>query len=129
MAAHLKNKNKHNLETIVGNTLRYGVWISLCLSFIGLCFILIKEPHTHTHLQELPDVPPKFSFIELLNGLKNFDAVQIAMLGVFILLITPLLRVIFALFAYWYEGNQLYTRITAVVLVIIAISVWIGAAH
>lgn len=126
---HQENKNKHNLETIVGNTLRYGVWVSLCLSFIGICVILIKEPHSIMHLQQLPDVPQKFSFIELLNGIKNFDAVQIAMLGVFILLITPLLRVIFALFAYWHEGNKLYTLITAIVLVIIAISVWIGAAH
>ncbi|TXH23219.1 MAG: DUF1634 domain-containing protein [Chitinophagaceae bacterium] len=124
-----EQKNHHKLEIIVGNTLRYGVWAALFFSFIGLMMILIQAPHATTHLQELPDIPIKFSFVDLWQGMIHFDATHITMLGVFILLITPLLRVVFALFAYWFEGNILYTFITVIVLIIIGISVWIGVKH
>ena len=128
MAAQIHKQNR-NLETLVGNTLRFGVWISFALTLMGLIIILVKKPDAQIEAGSLPDMPEKFSFKQMFAGILNADAAQISMLGIFILLITPLLRVLFALFGYLKEGNRLYFLITAAVLTIIAISAWIGAAH
>ncbi len=128
--AQKSNTTKNNgLETLVGNTLRYGVWVSFSLTVIGLFFILLKKGSQHLDIEHLPTIPEKFSFDTMFKGVMQADAVQISMLGIFILLITPLLRVIFALFGYLKEGNKLYFLITAIVLLIIALSAWIGVSH
>ncbi|OJV50917.1 MAG: hypothetical protein BGO31_10620 [Bacteroidetes bacterium 43-16] len=120
---------KRDLETLVGNTLRYGVWISFALSAIGLVWLLFLHPESAFAPEALPLVPEKFSFGAMIKGLSAFNPAQIAMLGSLVLLLTPLLRVVFALFGYWKTGNKLYTFITLTVLVIIWISVLIGVTH
>lgn len=120
---------KRDLETLVGNTLRYGVWISFILSAIGLIWLLALHPESDFAPDALPPDPEKFSFGAMLQGLSAFKPAALVMLGSLVLLLTPLLRVIFALFGYWKSGNKLYTWITLVVLVIIWISVLIGASH
>lgn len=120
---------KRDLEALVGNTLRYGVWISFLLSAIGLILLLALSPESKFVPEALPVEPEKFSFTAMLNGLSRFKPAAIAMLGSLVLLLTPLLRVIFALFGYWKSGNRLYTWITLTVLVIIWISVMIGVTH
>lgn len=120
---------KRDLETLVGNTLRYGVWISFVLSAIGLVSLLALHPESDFVPETLPLEPEKFSFATMLNGLRSFKPAAVVMLGSLVLLLTPLLRVIFALFGYWKNGNKLYTWITLTVLVIICISVLIGVTH
>lgn len=120
---------KRDLETLVGNTLRYGVWISFTLSAIGLILLLTLHPESRFAPDTLPLEPEKFSFAVMLNGLSHFKPAAVVMLGSLVLLLTPLLRVIFALFGYWKNGNKLYTWITLTVLVIIWISVLIGVTH
>lgn len=123
-----KNNNK-DLETLVGNTLRYGVWTSFGLTLIGSLMFFLKDHDMQLHPEELPEVPEKFSFGTMMQGIADADALQISMLGILILLLTPLLRIIFALFGYLKEGNRLYFMITASVLLIIGFSAWIGAGH
>ncbi len=120
---------KRDLETLVGNTLRYGVWISFALSAIGLVLLLALHPESRFVPGALSQEPEKFSFTAMLNGLRHFKPAAIVMLGSLVLLLTPLLRIIFALFGYWKNGNKLYTWITLTVLVIIWISVLIGVTH
>lgn len=120
---------KRNLETLVGNTLRYGVWISFVLSAVGLIVLLASHPESGFAPDALPPEPEKFSFRTMLEGLSVFNPGAVVMLGSLVLLLTPLLRVIFALFGYWRGGNKLYTWITLTVLVIIWISVLIGVTH
>lgn len=120
---------KRNLETLVGNTLRYGVWISFVLSAVGLIVLLARHPESGFAPDALPQEPEKFSFGKMLKGLSVFNPAAVVMLGSLVLLLTPLLRIIFALFGYWRGGNKLYTWITLTVLVIIWISVLIGVTH
>lgn len=128
MAGQLNNSGK-DFNNIIGNTLRYGVWIALSLSAIGLIVFLYQNGFQIFSNAQLIPTPSKFSFNEMLQGLIHFDPIQIMMSGIFVLLITPLLRVIFALFIYWKEGNRLYTLITLIVIAIIIISIFIGAKH
>lgn len=120
---------KRDLETLVGNTLRYGVWTAFLLSAIGLAVLLAGHPGSDFAPDALPPEPEKFSFSAMLDGLTVFNPAAVVMLGSLVLLLTPLLRIIFALFGYWKGGNKLYTWITLIVLVIIWISVLIGVTH
>ncbi|HRP89579.1 MAG TPA: DUF1634 domain-containing protein [Edaphocola sp.] len=123
------NKQKKDLELIISNTLRIGVWSAFWIALLGVVMLIFANGALKINTQNLPEIPQKFSFEELWKGLMNFDAHQIAMLGVFLLLITPLIRVIFALIAYTKQKNIMYVWITFIVLLIIGISIWIGAVH
>ncbi len=125
----IKKAPKRDLEVLVGNTLRYGVWISFVLSAMGLILLLVFRPESRFVPEALPSEPEKFSFTAMLQGLRHFKPAAVVMLGSLVLLLTPLLRVIFALFGYWRSGNKLYTWITLAVLVIIWVSVLIGVTH
>lgn len=124
-----KQKQKRDLELVISNTLRIGVWSSFWISLFGIVLLIFQNGQQIIDAKKLPEIPQKFSFVALLEGIKTFDATQITMLGVLLLLITPLLRVIFALFAYQQQKNKQYVWITFIVLVIIMISIWIGIMH
>lgn len=123
------SNSKMKLDNLVGNTLRIGVALSFYLCFIGLVAHFIKQPNQKISVTTLPELPQKFSFSTLLTGLSQLNFLAVAELGIFVLLLTPLLRVILAFLGYWIIGNKLYTWITAIVLVIITISIFIGIKH
>lgn len=114
-----------DLEIIIGNTLRWGVWLSFFVTIFGLLLSFFQTGKTAPLLSK----PPKFSFQTLWQGLLQFDPYQIMMLGILILVLTPLLRVVFGLLGYIKEKNRLYVVITLLVLLIIGISMLLGAKH
>lgn len=120
-----ENETKH-IQKLIGNTLRLGVWVSFCLSILGVLLSFLKIPNSPETQQIFTENPAKFSFTELLSGLICLDASHIAMCGVIVMLLTPLLRVIFLLFAYQKQKNSMYEVISYIVLVIILLSVVIG---
>ena len=124
-----KRQTERKLEHLVGNTLKYGVWTAFCFSLMGIILYLLQHGSEMNKLSNLPAVPRRFSFVELIEGLRAGAAESIAMLGVFVLLLTPLLRVIIGWFGYWRAGNKLYVLITSIVLLVIGISFLIGASH
>jgi uncharacterized membrane protein len=121
--------NKVKLDLLVGKTLRIGVGLSFYLCIFGLLAHFISQPKQTIDVGQLPEVPQKFSFVRLFQGISQLDFTAIAELGIFVLLLTPLLRVVLAFFGYWKTGNKLYTLITAIVLFIVTISVFIGVKH
>jgi uncharacterized membrane protein len=53
----------------------------------------------------------------------------IIQLGIFLLIFTPLMRIIFALIGYLKEKDYVYVIISSIVLAIMAISFFTGYAH
>ena len=125
----MSQNTKKDIQQLVGNTLRIGVWLSFSITVLGLLLFLAGHSNIQFAPETLPAEPQKFSFSELKNGLVHGDALSIIALGVLILLITPVLRVLFALYGYWLERNKLYMLISIIVLAIIASSLFIGATH
>jgi uncharacterized membrane protein len=116
-----------NIQTAIGNILRYGVYLSLAVSLIGGIFYLKdhgseKVASKYTHFVEKDD-----SFFDYLGkvftGIRNLHGEEIVKLGIIILIITPTIRVIFSLLGFILEKDKLYIVITLIVLLIIAISV------
>ena len=124
-----QHNSKKDIQQLVGNTLRVGVWLSFGITVLGLVLFLANHSSLQFEPDALPAEPVKFSLASLKDGLMQGDALALIALGVLILLITPVLRVLFALYGYWMERNRLYVIISAVVLCIIASSLFIGATH
>lgn len=125
----MSQHTKKDIQQLVGNTLRVGVWLSFGITVLGLLIFLVSHSGATFDPGTLPAEPEKFSFAALKKGLTNGDALSMVAMGVLILLITPVLRVIFALYGYWLERNKLYMLISLIVLGIIASSLFIGATH
>ncbi|MCO6495280.1 MAG: DUF1634 domain-containing protein [Bacteroidetes bacterium] len=119
-------KNESNIQKIIGNTLRLGVWISFFISLIGVVFFFLQFDPRMVYEQNFPIEPIRFSMIEIILGLKSLDPNSIVMLGIVIMLLTPLLRVFFALYIYQNQRNTLYVIITILVLIVITLSFFIG---
>lgn len=120
---------KESLEYIISTTLRLGVWCSFWICLTGTVLLFLNYRDKPVDIYHFQNIPPKFNLSDLWTGILKSDAVQIAMLGVLIMLITPLLRVIFALYTYKKQGNNLYVLITGIVIIIISISIWLGTIH
>lgn len=104
-------------EEIIIKVLRVGVMISSSLILIGLLLLYIKGGENFYS---------NISLGAILNGLKNFNPYSIIMLGLLVLIITPVLRVISSIFVFYIEKDFLYMKITVIVLIILSISFFIG---
>lgn len=117
-----------DLNRSVGNLLRLGVIISVITSFIGfvkLFFEGFEMPSDYTSL-EVPEGNIWHSFF---TSLAKFEGVGIIQLGILLLILTPLVRIIFALIGYMKEKDHTYVIISLIVLGIMLVSFLMGFAH
>lgn len=121
----MKEKNQ-DLDLKVGRILRAGVWTSLFFGILGFLWLLLSKEGLLSFQSLSHELPPRFSLTEFLKKLVQGSPDAIMMLGVIALILTPLIRVIFALFAYANRGNKLYLIISLIVLVLIIVSVLLG---
>lgn len=105
-------------ETIIIKVLRIGVIISATLILLGLFLLYIKGGGENTY--------NNISFNNLLNGIISLNPYSIMLLGLLVLIFTPVVRVIASIFVFYIEKDLLYVRITVIVLVILIISFLIG---
>lgn len=106
-------------EEIIVKLLRIGVLISATLIMIGLIMMYIKGGADYKN----SDIA---SFGVVFKGILEFEPVSIIMLGLLVLIITPVLRVAISLLVFAREKDYLYVKVTAVVLFILVISFFIG---
>jgi len=124
-------KTERDLELIMGKLLRYGVIISCIITgFGGIIYIL-------QHQGVVPDYAPTTTAFEgtpeylrqlstILPRVIAFEGAAIIQLGVIVLVATPILRVVFSLFAFLYEKDYLYVVITSIVLAVIVVNMLFG---
>ena len=104
-----------------------GTMISASLIAAGLVWYLTahvgQSPGDHIFSGE-----PKFlcNPIDMVGRALDFDGAgerrSIAMIGIFLLLLTPPLRVLLAGAGYFFEKNRLYALVSAVVFAVLAFS-------
>jgi uncharacterized membrane protein len=121
------------VEIIISNLLRIGVAISMVLIIVGTIVTFVQHPKYFFALTEqvsLVSEQAKFphSLRELAGGLRSFEGEAIVMLGLFVLIATPVMRVAVSVLAFIYQQDRLYTLITATVLLLLALSVVLGKA-
>lgn len=120
-----------DFQLIIGNLLRYGVWISLSVAFMGGIIYLLN------HGNELENYSTFYEndtnifkvIINIYNGVVQGQGESIILLGIILLFITPILRLLISLIVFYFEKDYLYVFITMIVILIIGTSIFFGFSH
>ncbi|MFB9080791.1 DUF1634 domain-containing protein [Flavobacterium procerum] len=120
-----------DFQAIVGNLLRYGVWISLSVAFIGGIVYLL---HNGNQIEDYSVFKENdrniFEVIAAIyNGAINGNGESLIFTGIILLFLTPVLRVLLSLFSFLLEKDYLYVAITLIVVLIIITSISFGFSH
>lgn len=121
-----KFKDK-DMQLIIGWILRAGVAVSMVIVFIGGVLFVFRHGNSTPDYRNFNGVP---YFIHNTNGIidgaLNFKGQAIIQLGIILLIATPVMRVAFSVIGFIIEKDYLYTAISLLVLLIIAISMYSG---
>lgn len=125
-----KNFTDVDLNRSVGNLLRLGVILSVATSLIGFVKLFMEgfEMPKKYRLLDMGTSSEKVwgHFWETLCKVEGMAIIQ---LGILMLILTPLMRIIFALIGYLKEKDYVYVVISSIVLAIMAVSFFTGYAH
>ncbi|TPR36979.1 DUF1634 domain-containing protein [Apilactobacillus micheneri] len=110
----------NEIELVIGKILRIGVIISAAIMIIGLLMFLITGNSGYAG-----NYHPS-SFKEIFHGIVQLKPYAIMMLGIFCLILTPVLRVIVSIYSFYKEHDMLYVYITTFVLLVLIFSFFLG---
>lgn len=113
-------KEIDDIEKIIGKIMQIGVLIAAFVIVVGILDLLITGS-TGYPAGIHPHAPGT-----ILQGVMQFKSYAIMMLGIFLLILTPVLRVVVSIYAFIKEKDRLYTWITTIVLIILIIAMVIG---
>lgn len=119
------DKMDRSVETILGNLLKTGVIIAGSVVIIGAILFLVRHgfeiPSYHIFK---PDIFHFSDFRDLIKGIVTFRSASIMELGILLLIATPVLRVLFSVFAFVYEKDYMYTVFTVIVFLVLIFSLF-----
>ncbi|SDE12295.1 DUF1634 domain-containing protein [Pedobacter soli] len=117
-----------DVEKIVGQLLRFGVITASLVVLLGGILFLTQNgngPRPDYHIFK-GEQDSFITFEGIFMGLFTFKPMAIIQFGVLLLIITPIMRIVFSLFAFMLEKDKLYVIITLIVLGIILASTFGG---
>lgn len=120
-----------DFQSIIGNLLRYGVWISLSVAFIGGIIYLMHHGNDVEDYSVFKENDQNiFEVIKtVFNGAASGSGEYLIFFGVILLFLTPVFRVLLSLFSFIIEKDYLYVVITLIVIMIIITSISFGFSH
>jgi uncharacterized membrane protein len=121
------------VDTAISLLLRTGVIVSLAIVFLGLTITFIHHPQylrSRTALGPLTDARAVYPHAvgDVFAQAAQYKGQAIVMLGLLLLIATPVARVAFSIVAFALERDRLYVAITTIVLLLLVLSFLIGAA-
>ncbi|UJF30259.1 DUF1634 domain-containing protein [Kaistella sp. 97-N-M2] len=117
-----------DLNRSVGNLLRLGVILSVITSFVGFVKLFLEGfemPKDYAALE----IPEGTIWQSFWTSLLKFEGMAIIQLGILLLILTPLVRLLFALVGYLKEKDYTYVIVSVIVLGIMLVSFLMGFAH
>lgn len=115
------NDKNNNANRIISNILKYGSLISIFFMGLGLIIFMLSS-------KNVPDIRTirNISLKEAGRGLFNLEPIAFMTIGLVMLLLTPILRVVTAIFTFLFiENDKKYAFISFGVLIILIISMFI----
>jgi len=109
-----------DLEDVIGYTLRIGVIISVALIAVGVALLVVRPPAPHM-LQQLSDPhslinTSLISPAQVLSGSAELNGIDVILLGLIVLIATPVLTLATGMVQFIRERNRIYVIITSIVL-------------
>ena len=119
------------VELLISNLLRIGVLVSLILIVAGM---ILTFAHHHDYFDHPPAVQrhatPGAGFPHTLRdvyaGLKDLRGQSVIIVGLLLLIATPVMRVAVSILGFAYERDFVYVAITCTVLILLIVSFVIG---
>jgi len=108
-------------ETLISWLLRIGVGISATLAVIGMLVIIVHHPEHVTG-------QPMHNLREIIESIEHGHGQGIAMLGLLLLIATPVARVAVSIGLFVRERDYTFVVITTTVLFLLLLSFVLGAA-
>lgn len=120
-----------DLQKIIGGVLKYGVWLVLIVAITGGIIYLSNHGHEIVHYDHFVENDQSIFtvFHEIISGVSKLNGEAIIFLGIFLLFLTPFVRLLLSLISFILEKDLLYISITLLVIGIICISVYFGFSH
>ncbi|BDC17279.1 DUF1634 domain-containing protein [Acidianus sp. HS-5] len=114
-----------DMNDVIGYTLRIGVIISISLIVIG--FVLLS---TSPQFSELMSPNSRFNTSivkpeEVFRGIKKGNGVDFILLGLMVLIATPVARVVMGIIQFAMQKNTIYVIVTLIVLFNLLLAIFI----
>lgn len=121
------------IESVISTILRGGVGISVAIVTIGVVLTFVHHPDyfsSRPALGSLIDARASYtaSVAAVLAGTRQGHGQSIVMIGILVLIATPVIRVAASIALFAAEHDRVYVAITTVVLALLLLSFAIGAA-
>lgn len=113
---------KKDINVVISNILKTGVYISTFFVVVGIILALVHGAQGNL-------VEENYTFKEMIIGLIKFNYYSYLMFGVFVLILTPILRILGLLAIYIEEKDYKFVHVCIIVLIILAISLSLGVTH
>lgn len=122
---------KRDIELLISMTLRIGVMLSVAVMLLGVIVTFVHHPnyfHSRPALGELTNSREIFAntIRAVLGGVRALHGQSIAMLGILLLIATPVVRVGISVVLFAAQRDRRYVLITAVVLALLLTSLMSG---
>jgi len=120
------------MNTAISNLLRFGVLLSIGVVILGLVFTFVHHPQYVTSKTDLGQLTnPSAVYPHTVRGVFTETLAHrgqgLVMLGLLLLIATPVARVAFSVIAFIVERDRIYVCITALVLALLLVSLVAGA--
>lgn len=116
------------VEQVIGNLLRIGVIVSaLMVACGGVLYLIHDGLQPKQQLREFHAQPEQLhNPLDILRQAATLDPLGLIMLGLLLLIATPVARVIFSVVAFVLQRDYLYVFFTLIVLAVLLYSVFSG---
>ncbi len=122
--------NDKDIQQLLGNLLRSGVYISMSIVLLGAIVYLYNHGSERVDYAEFDMAKVNLKAVStILVELKNFQGAAIIQFGILLLVFTPIARVLMSAVSFFMERDYLYVFICLLVLGIIITSVSGGFTH
>jgi len=115
-----------SLESALGYVLRVGVLLAVLVCVLG-AGLLLHQYRGASGMTLLADQQTRLSPAQVWQQARQGSGAAIILIGLFLLLLTPVLRVLAMVFAFLAERDWLYSVISAGVLAILVFGILFGS--
>lgn len=108
------------VEIVIGKIMRIGVFLAATVMIIGFAMLMIKGTSGY------PGNSFPTTLSGVVSGMSALKPYAWMMGGIYLLILTPVLRVVISIYAFIKEKDYLYVKITSLVLLILIVSFFLG---
>ena len=119
------------VELLISNLLRFGVVASLAIIVCGTLLSFVHHPSYVTAPSELqrltrPGAAFPHTLTDVLRGVMVLRGQAIVVVGLLVLVATPVARVAVSIFAFLYQRDRVFVVLTSIVLFLLLLSFVLG---